>query len=356
MSNAHKTILVAGVQGIIGRHATEHYAAQPGATVVGLSRRPGDLPGVRHLSVDLLKPDEVREKLAEVKDRVTHAVFAAYIASPTAAERNTANVAILKNFLDIMEDAPALEHFTFYQGGKAYGSDLGPYKTPAREDDPRLMPPNFYYAQEELVRERQRGRSWHFTGFIPDAVCGFATGNPMNIFMVITIYATISRELGLPLRFPGSDAAWRALTQVTSADLLARATAWAGAAPAARNDVFNLTNGDAFRWQHLWPRIARMFRMEVADPVPMSLAEYMADKQPVWDSIVAKYQLQPVPWHQIAAWPFGDAVFGMTYDNVFNTLKIRRAGFHEATDTDEMFDGFLKKLRAGRVIPAFPEE
>lgn len=351
MSNAHKTILVAGAQGIIGRHAAEHYAAQPDTTVIGLSRRPGDLPGVRHLSVDLLKPDDVREKLAEVKDRVTHAVFAAYIASPTAAERNTANVAILKNFLDVLEDAPALEHLTFYQGGKAYGSDLGPYKTPAREDDPRLMPPNFYYAQEDLVRERRRGRSWHFTGFIPDAVCGFATGNPMNIFMVIAIYATISRELGLPLRFPGPEAAWRALTQVTSADLLARATVWAGAAPTARDDVFNLINGDAFRWRHLWPRIAGMFRMEVADPVPMSLAEYMADKQPVWDRIVAKYQLQPIPYRQIAAWAFGDAVFGMTYDNVFSTIKVRRAGFADCIDTEAMFADFFATLRDKRVIP-----
>jgi len=42
--------------------------------------------------------------------------------------------------------------------------------------------------------------------------------------MVIAVYASISRELGLPLRFPGTPNAYTALYQVTSADILARAT------------------------------------------------------------------------------------------------------------------------------------
>ncbi len=77
------------------------------------------------------------------------------------------------------------------------------------------------------------------------------------------------------------EAAYRALYQVTSPDILAKATDWAGSTPAARNEIFNITNGDYFRWQHLWPRIAGMFHMETADPVPLSLAEYMADKGPL---------------------------------------------------------------------------
>jgi len=34
-----------------------------------------------------------------------------------------------------------------------------------------------------------------------------------------------------------------------------------------------------------------MFNMDIADPVPLSLATYMADKKPVWDAIVKKYNL-----------------------------------------------------------------
>ena len=62
-------------------------------------------------------------------------------------------VAILRNLLDVVEEtSPSLRHVTFYQGGKAYGADLGPFKTPAREDDPRLMPPNFYIDTEEMFK------------------------------------------------------------------------------------------------------------------------------------------------------------------------------------------------------------
>ena len=76
--------------------------------------------------------------------------------------------------------------------------------------------------------------------------------------------------IGLPFRFPGSESVYRALYQVTSADLLARATVWAGESPAAQNELFNVTNGDTLRWQHMWPRMAKMLGMEVADPVPFS--------------------------------------------------------------------------------------
>lgn len=63
------------------------------------------------------------------------------------------------------------------------------------------MPPNFYYDQEDHLRERQRGKDWAFTALRPEAVCGFAVGNPMNLSMVIAVYAAISKELGIPLRF-----------------------------------------------------------------------------------------------------------------------------------------------------------
>ena len=346
-----KTILVVGVQGVSGRHVAEHYARQPGTAVIGLSRRPGDLPDVGHITADLLQPEELRGRVEALREHLTHVVFAAYLERPTAVERSAVNTTLLQNLLDAVGDFPALQHVVLYQGGKAYGSDLGPYRTPAREDDPRLMPPNFYDDQEDLIRRRQRDKAWHFTILRPDGVCGFATGNPMNLSMVIAIYAAMSKELGMPLRFPGSERAYRALTQLTSANVLAEATLWAGSSPAARNEIFNLTNGDTFRWRHLWPRIAEMFGMKTADPALLSLTDYMADKQALWDAMVVKYSLTPIPYDQVVAWPFGDAIFGMAYDNVFNTIKIRRAGFQGCIDTETMFSTFFDKLRMNRVIP-----
>ncbi len=346
-----RRIMVAGVQGVTGRAAALRFAAQPDTTVYGLSRRAAaGLPGVQEVSVDLLDPDDAKGKLSRIGN-ITHLVFGAYVEKPTAAEKTAVNVALLRNLLDAIEPgSPGLQHVTFFQGGKAYGADLGPFKTPAREDDPRLMPPNFYYDQEDLLRARGAGR-WSFTALRPEAVCGFGVGNPMNLAMVIAVYAVLSRELGLPLRFPGTDAAYRALYQVTSADILADATDWAGRSNAARNEIFNITNGDQFRWQHMWPRIADMFGMAPAEPVPTPLAAYMADKGPLWSRIVETHGLQPVPYASLVSWGFGDFIFNSGFDNVSSTIKARRAGFGSCIDTEDMFRALFDRLRQDKVIP-----
>jgi hypothetical protein len=122
-------------------------------------------------------------------------------------------------------NVPTLRHITIFQGGKAYGSDLGPYKTPAREDDLRLMSPNYYYDQEDLLKTRQKRGEWGFTVIRPGgAICGFSVGSAMNLILVIGVHAAICREMGLPLRFPGPQKVYDALYQVTSADILAEAT------------------------------------------------------------------------------------------------------------------------------------
>jgi nucleoside-diphosphate-sugar epimerase len=350
-----RKIIVTGSHGVIGRAAAMRLAGQPDTKVYGLARRTEPaIEGVEAVSVDLTRPEQVRDALSGIRD-VTHIVFGAYIEKPTPAEKSELNVAILRNLLDVVEESsPSLRHVTFYQGGKAYGADLGPFKTPAREDDPRLMPPNFYYDQEDLLRERQKGKDWAFTALRPEAVCGFAVGNPMNLSMVIAVYASISRELGIPLRFPGTEAAYRALYQVTSADILAEAADWAGQTPLARNEIFNITNGDYFRWQHMWPKIARMFGMDWADPVPTPLSTYMTDKGALWDGMVAKYGLQPIPYDKIASWPFGDFIFNSGFDNISSTIKARQAGFQACIDTEYMFEGLFRRLREDRVIPPLP--
>lgn len=347
-----KTVLVTGALGVTGRAAAEHFSKAAGTTVYGVSRRPvAGLENVKPVSADLLNAADTRTKLGPLKN-VTHVVFGAYVEKDTPTERSSVNVALLRNLMDVVEDAaPNLRHVTIYQGGKAYGADLGPFKTPAREDDPRLMPPNFYYDQEDHLRQRQRGQRWTFSILRPEAVCGYAVGNPMNLLTVIAVYAAISKELGLPLRFPGTEAAYRALYQLTSAGILARATAWAGETNAAENQIFNITNGDYFRWQFMWPRIARMFEMDVADPVPMPLAVYMADKGELWAEMTRKYQLQSTPYAQVTSWKFGDFIFNSGFDNITSTIKARNAGFHDCIDTEDMFSTLFHELRQKHVIP-----
>jgi nucleoside-diphosphate-sugar epimerase len=352
MSPSKRSVLIAGAQGVTGRAAAEHFCSLPDTKVYGLSRRKLEqFPGLVPINVDLLSLEGVERAITPMED-ITHIVFAAYMEKDAPGERSAVNVSLLRNLLDVVDkNAPGLRHVTLYQGGKAYGADLGPFKTPAREDDPRLMGPNFYYDQEDFLKNRQSGRPWHYTILRPEAVSGFAVGNPMNLIMVIGVYAAVSKELGLPLRFPGPEEAYKALYQITSAHILAKATAWAGETASAANEIFNITNGDYFRWQFMWPKIARAFQMEVAEPIPISLKVYMADKGPLWGRMTEKYKLKPIPYDYLVSWGFGDFIFHSAFDNIASTIKARLHGFYDCIDSEDMFTSFFADMRKRHILP-----
>ena len=120
---------------------------------------------------------------------------------------------------------------------------------------------------------------------------------------------------------------------------------------ACENQAFNVTNGDFIRWVNLWPRFAAFFGMDNGAVKTMRLAQTMADKAPVWERIVAKHALQPTPYTEAALWPYGDFVFTPEYDIMSDTLKLRRAGFNECIDTEEMFLRLLTRMREARALP-----
>jgi nucleoside-diphosphate-sugar epimerase len=344
--------LVAGATGVVGRYLLMHLLERGDWDVVAVSRRKPDVPGeYLHVAADLTDVADCRIKLGALQG-VTHVFYAAYLERPDAQELVAVNTDMLVNLLDAAESAsPALQHVHLVEGTKWYGSHLGPFKTPAKEGDPRHMPPNMYYSQQDFLEARQRGKAWSWSASRPHAICGFAVGNPMNLSTVIAVYAAISRELGLPLSFPGKPGAYRALYQCTDSSLLAKAQVWMATAPNCANQAFNITNGDLIRWENLWPRFARSFDMELAPPRHLSLTRFMADKGPVWERIVAGHGLRPYAYEQIAAWGFGDFVFGSDYDIVSDTGKARRAGFRDSVDTEEMFLRLFAGFRAERIIP-----
>ena len=148
--------LVVGALGVIGRSVVDHLA-DTGRSIVGVSRRQPPLAahtGVQHVLADVTDPgtgDRLRDDLHDV----THLVFAAYQEQPSLAGQVAPNVNLLEGSLDALAAAgAAVQHVTLYQGNKYYGAHLGPFKTPAREDDPRLLGPNFYYDQQDLLRRR----------------------------------------------------------------------------------------------------------------------------------------------------------------------------------------------------------
>jgi nucleoside-diphosphate-sugar epimerase len=347
-----RTALVVGARGVIGGNLITHLEKEGDWAIVGLSRRGGTSAGtVRHIAVDLLDKAATATALADLSE-VTHVFYAAYQDRASWAGLVAPNLAMLTNVVDAIEPvAPGLQHISLMQGYKVYGAHLGPFATPAREDDPPHMPPEFNVDQQQFLERRQAGARWTWSALRPSVVAGVGLGNPMNLALVIAVYASMSKELGVPLRFPGKPGAYESLLEMTDADLLAKATVWAATDPGTTNQAYNITNGDMFRWSSMWPRIAAFFDLAVAPPLPMSLADSMADKGELWNRMIADHGLANTPYSDVSSWGFGDFVFGWDYDVIADTSKSRRAGFYEYVDTEAMFLRIFQDLRDQRIIP-----
>ena len=347
-----KTALVVGARGVIGGNLIEHLQRSGEWTIIGLSRRGGtDTTSVSHIAVDLLDRAATMTALAGLTG-VTHIFYAAYQDRASWAQLVAPNVAMLTNVVDAIEPvAKGLVHISLMQGYKVYGAHLGPFKTPAREDDPPHMPPEFNVDQQRFLEHRQATATWSWSALRPSVVAGVGLGNPMNLAMVIAVYASICRELDIPFRFPGKPGAYTSLIEMTDADLLAKATVWAATSAVSANQAYNITNGDVFRWETMWPRIAAYFGLDIAPPLPMSLTAVMADKGRLWGEMVERYGLLPTPYSDVSSWGFGDFVFAWDYDVIADTSKSRRAGFHEYVETQEMFIGIFESMREARIIP-----
>ena len=353
MGNSTRTAVVAGATGVTGRYLMQYLINSGAWNVIGLSRRKPELSGkFRHIAVDLLDAEDCRAKLGSLAD-VTHVFYAAYLDEPMQTELADVNLRMLRNLVEtVTQAAPELEHVHLVEGTKWYGSHLGAFKTPAKESDSRTVPePFFYYAQQDWLEAAQHGRAWSWSAVRPHTICGFSVGSPMNLTTVISVYASICKELGLPLKHPGTPANYHILYQATDAELLARAIEWMATSPNCRNQAFNVTNGDLFRWENLWPRIANFFDLEAGPPEHFSLQSFMADKAPVWERIVAKHKLRPYRFEELAAWKFGDFVFSTEWDVISDCGKARRAGFCESIDSEEMFLRLFSRFRKEKIIP-----
>ncbi len=342
--------LIVGDVGIVGANMRKLLAATPGWHSIGVSRRA--LPEEPdHIAADLTDRSAALA-MAPKLGGITHLFVCARVPGKNPSDEARVNRLLMEHSLDALAAAKApLQRVVLVHGTKWYGSHLGPYRVPAKEDHPRHMPPNFYHDQQDVAEARCRQGGWTWCALRPHTVWGFSTGTGNNLIMLLAVYAALSKQLGLPLCFPGPAATWSKFSQSTHVDLLNRAMLWAAIAPEAANAAFNVTNGDVFRWCDLWPRVAAFFDMPTGPVQTLSLATMMADKAPVWDAVVAKHGLQPYSMADLAGWAYGDGLMANTWDDVSSTVKIRQAGFAEAIDSEEIFLQSMAELRRNRIIP-----
>jgi hypothetical protein len=169
--------------------------------------------------------------------------------------------------------------------------------------------------------------------------------------LLIATYAAIARELGEPLYFPGAPGNYHAVYQCTDARLLARAIVWMATEPRCANQAFNVTNGDFFRWENVWPVFARYFELEPGPIRTVKLTDVMPAHAEVWRNIVEKHHLADTPYERMALWHYGDFIFGPDWDIMSSTTKLRQFGFYEFADSEKMFLAYFEDFRRRGIIP-----
>ena len=360
---AEKKVLIVGVSGLVGFAAAKAFSADPSFGVVGISRRqPDGLPeSIELVSVDLLDAAGAAATLSEMSD-VTHVVYAALYEEPgliagwRSAEQMATNLEMLRNTLGPLLEAADVEHVSILQGTKAYGAHVEPMVVPGRERNPRHRHENFYWLQEDELRHRATERGFAWSVFRPVVIFGEAIGANMNPIPALGVYAAILRARGESLHWPGGVAS---ITEAVDADLVGAALHWAATHDVARDQIFNVANGDVFSMRNVWPAIAESFGMEVGGDRPVQLATEMPALQSEWAELHDRFALSS-PGDVTAfvgqSFIYTDMLCG--YGNtrprppsLVSTIKLRQSGFGACMDTEDMLAKWIAHHQRTGLLP-----
>ena len=374
--------LIVGASGIVGRAALEYFSALPGWRAIGLSRRAPDLDGVEHISVDL-QDGLACERVTAQLSGVTHVVYAALYEKPgllsgwLEQDQMQTNLRMLQNLMQpLQRHARQLQHVSLLQGTKAYGAHVGLMRVPGKESEPRVEHENFYWLQEDWLKAERANANWSLTVWRPPLIVGHAFGAPMNVLAAIGLFGSLAaadpKAATNGFGWPGG-----VCGPIDAVDvrLLARAFGWAVGAdatgsgrpswasedqvnPAAADQTFNVTNGDVFVPSVVWPTLAGCFGLAPGPDVPQRLQDTLPGQSAVWDRLVVEHNLLAPNLRDFAgdSLIYADLFFNAGGTSpmpspLLSSIKLRKAGFAECIDSEQMLVEWLNRLQEQHVLP-----
>ncbi|KAK2452614.1 NineTeen Complex (NTC) component [Trifolium repens] len=361
--------LIIGVTGIVGNSLAEILPLKdtPGGPwkVYGVARRPqptwnADNP-IHYIQCDVSNQNDVELKLTTLTD-VTHIFYVSWTSKPTETQNCEVNGSMLRNVLrSLIPNAPNLCHASLQTGTKHYvGSfesidKIKPHESPFTEDVPRLDALNFYHTQEDILFEevgKKKGMTWFINR--PQVIFGFSPYSMMNLISTLCVYAAICKHEGVPLRFPGSKGAWECYSTSSDANLIAEQHIWGAVDPNTKNEAFNCSNGDVFKWKHLWKVLADKFGIEdyefEEEGSELRLTDMMKDKGGVWEEIVRENGLLNTKLEDVGDWWFAD--FMMRVEGVLDNMnKAKEHGFLGFRNSKNSFINWIDKTKAYKIVP-----
>jgi len=368
MSGLRKKVLIAGASGLVGGAAVMRLAGRADWEVICVSRRKPVYPmgAAQHLPIDLLDRSACAETFGGMGD-VKYVIFAALnesnddiFAGWSDPKQIGMNEALLANLFDpLIAAAKSFRHISILHGGKAYGVHVPGYKVPQPmyEDAGRHPGDNFYYRQHDYIMAKQVGQPWAWTIFRPGPIFGAAVGANLSPLLVLGVFGALCKEAGEPLPMPSGHTD---LVEPSDADLIAEALEWAMDASEARNEIFNINNGDLLARHSVFPILAESLSMPLGASRPFDINDEIARLGDLWPGMVRKYRLNaPGDLQELfgnslqtsriwsADTPPGDRLGSGFSSNI----KIRQAGFHSCIDSRVMIRHQVRRMQELRIIP-----
>ncbi|XP_074303174.1 (S)-8-oxocitronellyl enol synthase ISY1-like [Silene latifolia] len=371
-SSTKRVAAIFGVTGLVGRELARQLSSKYSWKVYGVARRGEQQSSLQEkngnyhfISCDLLDPVQTRKKLSLLED-VTHVYWVTWASqypldSPECCEQNRA---MLSNALDaILPNARSLKHVSLQTGMKHYVSLRGlvekGHTSIYDEECPRASTGNnFYYVQEDLLKERLGEYNVAWSVQRPGLITGCSTKTTYNFMGCLCIYASICKELNLPFVFGGSRECWEeTCIDISDARLVAQQHVWASTndgISSAEGQAFNALNGGCFTWEEIWDLIGTKFGLEV--PENMFSDEFlystaMADKAGVWREIVKKRGLVETKMDDLANWVFLDMLFRCPVKLLGTRAKADQMGFRKRYTALESISYWIDEMRNEKLIP-----
>ncbi|KAH3949948.1 hypothetical protein HBI56_022400 [Parastagonospora nodorum] len=286
------TAVVCGATGISGFHAIRALLDTPDrwSKVYALSRSPlskemlaffteQQLGRLEHVSIDLSSSaDQIAKAFKDAGVEADYIFYYAYLPPKTeksAMDPSTAedllesNIPPFKNFLASLPLAGLKPKRILLQtGGKNYGMHIGRARTPAVESDPepRHLSPNFYYPQEDLLREyceTHPETGWNIV--MPVAIIGATQYASMNTFVSFAAYAAVQAHRKQPLDFGSGWRSWQFDSTNSTARLTGYLSEWAVLEEKCKNQKFNSQDGGLMSFDRFFEELARWFGVEVVN-------------------------------------------------------------------------------------------
>jgi nucleoside-diphosphate-sugar epimerase len=358
---------------------------------------------IQHSTLDLMSSaSDMAKQLKGIE--AEYIFFCAYIAKGSEQGNVDANVPMLANLLEALAKTGAekkLKRVILTAGLKQYGVQFGRPKNPMEETDPELRgkdrPPNFYYNQQDVLKEKSKGEHWDYVVTYPQDVIGVARGNPMNLATSLGLYAAVSKELNPNNEIPflGSKECFLGYNCWTSSKLHAKFCLWAAFAEGVGGEGFNVINGDTESWQNMWPKLVKKFGgkippkhfdgprymdfegtdVELAPRPPIEdyYSEVIGmkgefkpnhmkpridphkwaqrdDVKQAYEKLQKKYNLEKDAWEK-GTWAFLAFVLGRDNDCIVSMTKARKLGFTGYHDTWESFEDAFDELEKEGILP-----